>query len=103
MDEFEGPGKIIRARSLKRGKVEERITDRSPIAIHITVVVIRSETECMKFEMQGPSYTMYGVPGPTANSGLSAKGASSTQILIFEQLGPPIKPGPFWPIEYIIG
>ncbi|KAG5876116.1 hypothetical protein JTB14_003733 [Gonioctena quinquepunctata] len=28
MDEFDGPGKIIRARSLKRGKAEERITDR---------------------------------------------------------------------------
>ncbi|XP_072381673.1 mitogen-activated protein kinase-binding protein 1 isoform X10 [Diabrotica undecimpunctata] len=28
MDEFDGPGKVIRARNLKRGKVEERITDR---------------------------------------------------------------------------
>lgn len=28
MDEYDGPGKVIRARSLKRGKVEERITDR---------------------------------------------------------------------------
>ncbi|CAG9861239.1 unnamed protein product [Phyllotreta striolata] len=28
MDDFDGPGKVIRARGLKRGKVEERITDR---------------------------------------------------------------------------
>lgn len=29
MDEFDGgPGKVLRARSLKRGKIEERISDR---------------------------------------------------------------------------
>lgn len=28
MDEFDVPGKVLRARSLKRGKVEEKICDR---------------------------------------------------------------------------